>query len=66
MYGFIYTYNSLPAEVVTAPDTSGFQRMLQRAGVKTSGRAASQEWWPAVLYDGVRKLNLACFHALFY
>ena len=65
VYGLIYTYNSFPPEVVAAPDTSGFQRFLQRAVVKASGCAVSQEWWPAVLYDGVRKLNLACLHELF-
>ncbi len=64
-YGLIYTYNSRPLEVVAAPDTSGFQRMLRRAVVKASGRAASQDWWPAVLYDGARKLNHASPHELF-
>ena len=64
VYGLIYTFNSLPPEVAKAPDTSGFQRRLQRAVVNACGRAVSKEWWPAVLCDGVRKLNLASFHTL--
>jgi len=65
VYGLIYTFNSLPAEVVEATDVATFQRHLQRAVIKASDSHAVGEWWHLVLRDGVRKVSLQALQELF-
>jgi len=64
-FALIYTFNSLPAEIVDRSNTSSFQGSLQLAVTKASKNAAMSDWWSQVLCDGVRKLTLPSSHALF-
>ena len=63
MYGLIYTFNSLPAAVVEDPDTSGFQRKLQHAAKKCLSNAKVS--WKLLMTEGILKLSLQEFQALF-
>jgi hypothetical protein len=65
VYGLIYTFNSLPADIADCSNTSCFQGALQKAVAAASRKATMNEWWPLVLSDGVRQLSLAALHDLF-
>jgi hypothetical protein len=62
VYGPIYTFKSLAAEVMEA---ATFQRRLQRAVIKACDSTAIGEQWPWVLRAGVRKVSLQTPNDLF-